>query len=411
MLQILRRGALGAFVLVATLGGSAKAADIKTVFVIAMENHNWTQPDNQFAGRIQQIYLNHSAPFINSLVDGSAHAMVDGKDVAISSQVSYAAAYHSVLATTNGDNHIHPSEPNYIWAEGGNNYGVLNDHDPYVEVDPTNQTTTAHLSTLLTANGKTWKSYQEDIDLIADDLGQRINTPKPGDLRTVPLTSLSGVFAYGANAFNGSKQYNYAAKHNPMVFFSDTNGGNDATPRNSMSGHYAPLQQLMKDLADNKVANYNWITPNQFNDMHSELKGGYKDLTGDAAKLRQGDDFLNQIIPTIMASKAYKDNGAIIIWWDEAESDGRPGDNADDFTHTIGEIVISPLVHKNVNGVPYASPVSLSHSSDLRTMQEIFKAGPFIGDAANVNDLSDLFEPGTVPSAPPVQSASVAKAK
>src|SRR5207253_5112873 len=48
----------------------------------------------------------------------------------------------------------------------------------------------------------------------------------------------------------------------------------------------------------------------------------------------------------------------LIIWWDESESDGVAGDNADDFNHTIGEIVISSRAHRNVNGLPYASPRS-----------------------------------------------------
>jgi len=46
---------------------SASAQEVKTVFVIAMENHNWTQPANQFTGGIQQIYQNPNAPFINAL--------------------------------------------------------------------------------------------------------------------------------------------------------------------------------------------------------------------------------------------------------------------------------------------------------------------------------------------------------
>jgi len=33
-----------------------RASDVKRVFVIAMENHNWEQPDNKFTGGIQQIY-------------------------------------------------------------------------------------------------------------------------------------------------------------------------------------------------------------------------------------------------------------------------------------------------------------------------------------------------------------------
>jgi phospholipase C len=284
-----------------------------------------------------------------------------------------------------------------LWAEGGTNFGVLNDNDPYT--GGTNQNTSAHLSTFLTQAGKTWKSYQEDIDLASSN-GQLINTPLPEDQWTVPLTSFSGFFGSGLNAYNGSNQYNYAAKHNPMLFFTDTNGGNDSTPANPLSKQYAPLQQFFTDLSNNTVADYNWITPDQYNDMHTGLAAGYKGLTGDPAKILQGDDYLRQVIPVIMASDAYKKHGAIIIWFDESESDGVAGDNPDDFNHTIGEIVISSRAHKNVDGIPYASPLNYTHSSDLRTMQEIFHAGPLVGDAVNAIDLSDLFDAGAVPKKP-----------
>ncbi len=377
---------------------SVNAQEIKTVFVIAMENHNWTQPANQFTGNIQQIYQNPNAPFINSLVNGTAFAVVGDSVVHISDQVSYATAYHNVLATPSGNNpHVHPSEPNYIWAEGGSNFGVFNDNDPYT--GGTNQNVSQHLSSLLTQAGKSWKSYQEDIDLMSVN-GQLINVPRPADQWTVPLTSFSGVFGSGLNDYNASNQFNYAAKHNPMLFFTDTNGGNDSTAANLLSSHYAPLQQLAADLAADNLADYVWITPDQYNDMHTALAAGYKGLTGDPAKIRQGDDFLSQILPVIMASDAYKNHGAIIIWFDESEGDGVAGDNADDFNHTIPEIVISKRAHTNVNGIPYASPLNYTHSSDLRTMQEIFHAGLLVGDAANSNDLSDLFQPGAVPNKP-----------
>ena len=81
---------------------------------------------------------------------------------------------------------------------------------------------------------------------------------------------------------------------------------------------------------------------------------------------------------------------SIIIWWDESEGDGVAGDNGDDFNHTTAEIVISTRAHKNMHGMPYASPVLFTHSSDLRTMQNIFHAGPYLQDAANVNNLSEL---------------------
>ena len=55
---------------------------VKTVFVIAMENHNWTQPDTQTSP--QKIFQNPAAPFINSLVNGTS---------GISDQVAFANAY------------------------------------------------------------------------------------------------------------------------------------------------------------------------------------------------------------------------------------------------------------------------------------------------------------------------------
>jgi hypothetical protein len=62
------------------------------------------------------------------------------------------------------------------------------------------------------------------------------------------------------------------------------------------------------------------------------------------------------------ACTAYKDHGAIILWWDEAEGDGVAGDNPDGLDHTIGEIVISADAHPNEGAVPFASNVFLTHS-------------------------------------------------
>jgi hypothetical protein len=404
-------------VIVMTLGSRKASAEdhdswrnpweIKHVFVIAMENHNWTQPVT-LPNDIQPVFQNPNAPFINSLVNGTAFAFVDGQIQNISKQVAYATAYHNVLATPGGNNpHIHPSEPNYIWAEAGTNFGVANDADPFATNPPNSQATTQHLSALLTKHGKTWKSYQEDIDLMKDSNGAFINLPLPKNQWAVPLASTSGKFAPESllNSYNSTLQFNYAAKHNPQVFFNDTNGGNNITSSNPLSRHYAPLQQLAFDLATDNVADYTWITPNQYNDMHTALTGGFAGVTGDSAQIRQGDNALSKLVPLIMSSRAYKDGGVIILWWDESEDTGVAGDNPDDFNHTIPEIIISPLARKNDNGLPYASSINYTHSSDLRTMQEIFHvrasgASPWLADAANAADLSDLFEPGVIPSRP-----------
>ena len=358
------------------------ASEIKHVFVIALENHNFTQPSTYTA--TGQLYGNPAASFLNSLVTpGNPNA----------AQVSYASHYNNVIY--NGST-VHPSEPNYVWAEAGipaSKPGPYNDADPY----PSNIVAAPSLSALIAASGQTWKSYQEDIDLAKNGANQLTSTPKDPAAWTVPLTSLSGTSAAYTNQYNGSHQYNYAAKHNPEVYFTATNGGNDSSASNPQAKNYAPLQQLQTDLNNNTVADYNWITPNQYNDMHSALSGGFTyngvHYTGDQAEIAQGDNFLAQIIPAIMASDAYKDNGAIVIWNDEDE-----GDNAGtDSLFSGAEIVISPLAKGNA----YNSIVSLNHSSDLLTMQEIFGVtGTKLGGAANATDLSDLFRANAISGVP-----------
>src|SRR5262252_6237231 len=88
---------------------------IKKVFVIAMENHNWTQPASVTSP--EQIFMNPAAPFINSLVNGTS---------GITSDVAYATNY------LNAGIGVHPSEPNYVWAEAGQAFNSIGtDDDPY----------------------------------------------------------------------------------------------------------------------------------------------------------------------------------------------------------------------------------------------------------------------------------------
>ncbi len=369
------------------IASAAHAQQIGDVFYIALENHNFTQPDP--ASSPNQIFGNPAAPFINSLVTpGNPNA----------AQTSYASMY------LNAAPGLHPSEPNYVWQEAGV-HGPLNDADPY----PNNIVNSPNLSGLLQTKYGTsgWRSYQEDTDLLNTN-GQNFNSAggtltnnvaSPSQYE-VPLTSFSGTSPDYTNPYNGSDQYNYAAKHDPQVFFTATNGGNNATPSNPEAQYYAPLQQLQTDLNNNTVARYNWITPDQYNDMHSSLTGGFTYngvlYTGDQAAVAEGDNFLSIIVPEIEASQAYKDDGAIVIWNDESEG----GDTSQ---YTLTEIVISPLAKGNA----YTNDIGYTHSSDLRTLQDIFGVygdAPYLGDAEGANTLSDLFVPGAIPSGVPEPS-------
>jgi hypothetical protein len=390
--------------------GDAPSPQIGAVFIIDFENRNWTQPADDDSSPAQ-IFGNPVAPFINSLVTrGHPNAKY----------VSFATAYHHVLATADGNTpSIHPSEPNYIWQEAGSNLGVLDDNDPYgpgAQVDTIKfflslhpELTGEHLTGLLQNAGTSWKSYQEDTNLetVAETNGNRggrlTSRPIAIEKRTVPLASFTGSSPEYVNEYNHSHQYNFAAKHDGTLFFDDTAGHGDPTSSNVSVSHYAPLQALASDLAANRVARYNLITPDEYNDMHTPLRDGFtycgKHYSGDLAMLAQADNFLSIIIPQIEASDAFKQNGVIVIWTDETE-----GYRLNDFNHTLMEIVISPLAKGNAHAVSE----NLTHSADVATWQKVFHViaktpSGFLNDAANAspgarhNDLSEFFQPGVIP--------------
>lgn len=94
-----------------------KAHHIQNVFIIMMENHNWT------GDGALSISANPNASYVNgTLIPMGAHP-----------------------SNYNNPPHNHPSLPNYLWLEAGTNFGILSDGS----VAADNQTTTLHLVTLL----------------------------------------------------------------------------------------------------------------------------------------------------------------------------------------------------------------------------------------------------------------------
>ena len=395
--------AIGVSLFALLVATSAQAQQIGDVFYIALENHNFTQPSTVPAGTPQQLSGNPAAPYLNSLVTpGNPNA----------ANVSFAGNYQNVSPTQ------HPSEPNYVYQVAGLT-GPLNDNDPY----PNNIVNAPNLGQIMAAKGETWRSYQEDVDQVPTSgsvnqpaANSLTSTVAPKNQWTVPTTSFSGTSTAYTNPYNGSDQYNYAVKHNPFPFFTATNGGTatapNTSPSNPQSQNYAPLQQLQTDLNDNSVAQFNWITPDQYNDMHSSLNTSftYNGVTyaagTDQEAVALGDNFLSTVVPEIEASQAFKDNGVIVIWNDETEGDETIGSTAG-FDGT--EIVISPLAKGNA----YTNNVLYTHASDLVTLQNIFKvAGPggvdgYLGGAGGANSLADLFKAGVIPSAIPEPSTWV----
>lgn len=291
-------------------GVKARASHaIKNVFVIVMENHDWSD-----------IKGSPSAPYINgTLLKLGAHA----------------ERYSSPVD-------IHPSEPNYVWLEAGDELDIADDDDPVLNY----RTTKTHLTRQMELAQVSWRSWQESIT--------------PG---LCPVAS-SGL---------------YGAKHNPFVFFDDVTDGRDPHSAHCLE-HIRPYEELAASLQGATIdalrdtrqgAQYNFITPNLCDDMHDSSECATRD------NVANGDAWLSREVPMILASKAYQDGGALFITWDESEAgNGAP----------IGLIALSPFAKPG-----YSNEIAYTHSSLLRTVQDIFALRPFMRDAANATALADLF--------------------
>ncbi len=256
----------------------------------------------------------------------------------------YINSLAQTYAVANGyhDSFVHPSEPNYIWMAAGENFGVLDDNDPASHhID-----TTSHIADQLELADLTWKSYQEGMG-------------EP-----------CGLVSHDR----------YAAKHNPFVYFDDVNGwdGKQFNPSPRCTDHVVDYSQLDADIAANALPKYAFITPNLDNDMHD-------------GTIAQGDTWLANEMPRIMATDAFKNGGVIFLLWDEGSGSLGPGDDPP-------FLVISP------NAKPgYKSTVSYDTSSYLKTVEAILGVEPVpcAKDPAKVVTMDDLFTVSMAPAAQP----------
>src|ERR1700722_8635164 len=102
----LLHGAIVALLSTVTAGhAQAQLSKVKTVFVIMMENKNWTGNNAGASFGDPDLKDNPLAPYINGeLFQTSAHPQ----------------QYFNPPGN-------HPSQPNYVWLEAGTNFGVVED--------------------------------------------------------------------------------------------------------------------------------------------------------------------------------------------------------------------------------------------------------------------------------------------
>jgi hypothetical protein len=210
----------------------------------------------------------------------------------------------------------------------------------------------------LTAAGLTWGGYMEDM----------------GNTTTDDKTCRHPALNSPDSTQHATAADQYAARHNPFVYFHSIIDGPDCHARD------VPLDQLQGDLQSvGTTPNLTFITPDLCSDGHDEpcadgRPGGYGSI----------DAFLKEWVPRIEASPAYRQDGALIVTFDESES-GAEGCCVQDHPNTpnaggqtpgpgggrTGTVVISKFVSPGTKtDKPY------NHYSFLRTIEDIFGLAP-----------------------------------
>jgi len=170
------------------------------------------------------------------------------------------------------------------------------------------------LGTQLTAAGVPWRAYMEGMS------GTCFNSPYP-----------------------------YALKHDPFSYY-----GAQCPPQ------VVPFTRFAPDLAGGNVPSFVWITPGLCHDGHD-------------CSTAVADRWLSQTVPQILASDAWKNNGLLVITWDEGE----------DSANHILTLLIQPGAAHMTSSRRY------DHYSLLATIEDRYGVAR-LGQARYATPMSDL---------------------
>jgi phosphatidylinositol-3-phosphatase len=192
---------------------------------------------------------------------------------------------------------------------------------------------------LAMTSGNTWGVTDDGWhDLPAGGLGAQL-TAAGIDWRAYMEGMTAGCYRNG----NG-----YALKHNPFAYYGS-----------ECPSQVVPLSQFANDVSGN-VPRFVWITPNQCHSGHD-------------CSTATADAWLAQIVPTILDTTAWEDNGMLLITWDEGE----------DTANSVLTLVIhsDPVIH--------SSAKAYDHYSLLATIEDLLGL-PRLGAAAQAEPMTDL---------------------
>jgi hypothetical protein len=275
-----------------TEASTSVAQKVKHVFVITLENKNYA---DSFGTSTQDPYLTGTLKPMGALLTqyyGTGHVSLDNYIAMISGQAS--------TLQTQADCTSYNDFQLTGMAADGQAVGTGCVYPPSIKTLPDQ----------LKAAGFTWRGYMEDM---GNDPAREGSTCGHVALNAVDVTQQPE--APSASIPNGDQ---YAGRHDPFIYFHSIIDSADCAT------NVVNLNNLDADLATvASTPNFVFITPNLCDDGHDgdgTGAAGKGCVTGKPGGLTSSDAFLQTWVPKILASAAYKQDGLLIINWDESST-------------------------------------------------------------------------------------------
>ena len=388
---------------------TTQAARIRHVFIIVLENKNYA---DTFETSTQDPYLRQTLVPMGALLTqyyGTGHVSLDNYISLISGQAPTKDTADDCLPGLIGSVGNFNDVAQTGWAAQGQvvaTGGCIYSTRVKTLVDQMQQV------------GLTWRGYMEDMG--NDPARERATCGHPPIGVGTDLTNTAEAPSSAVPLGDA-----YATRHNPFVYF------HSIIDAKSCDRRVVNLSRLPKDLAQARTTpNLVFITPNLCNDGHDGAGTGAAGTTcanGQPGGLTSSDAFLKTWVPRILASPAYRQDGLLIVTFDESSfvtpsvsrnpttgqttvtvtypgqtcCHQQPGPNLagvrpstmtvvntpsvvtnlvmQDFGgDRIGAVLVSPFI---VPGSTSATPYN--HYSLLRSLEDIFRVDGHLGFAAD----------------------------
>lgn len=279
---------------------TTQAARVRHVFIIMLENKNYA---DTFEASSQDPYLRQTLVPMGALLTqyyGTGHVSLDNYISLISGQAPTRDTADDCLPGLIGNVGNFNDVAQTGWAAQGQvvaSGGCVYSTKVKTLVDQMRQ---AHLP---------WRGYMEDMG--NDPARERATCGHPPLGSATDLTNTAEAPSTAVPLGDA-----YATRHNPFVYF------HSIIDAKSCDTDVVNLEHLPDDLKRvRSTPNLVFITPNLCNDGHDGAGTGAAGTTcanGQPGGLTSSDQFLRTWVPRILASPAYRQDGLLIVTFDES---------------------------------------------------------------------------------------------